>query len=301
MRESISTFLDLFTRSEFQLGVLFGAIGLALISVTPRSPSWLRPWAATVAAAALVGVMVIEGQRLGLVFGIAAMSLGGWFTGSARTVRGVPIVVVAGWCLAAFGAALIPWRGQIEPDSWFFVATPLVALGLAALMATWTNGPSREWLGPITTITAFAIWTTIPETDLARMTLGVTLPLAFGTLPPVSASVTRAGSFALAGVLAWMPALGGEARPASIVGAWACVGVIALLPVANRLWPQRSLRTVALLGLHSFIVLIAARVIGLWTWAVPAVVAACALFAFGLLLAYLLGRRTPETGIKVRA
>jgi len=167
---------------------------------------------------------------------------------------------------------------------------------LGALLSTWSTSTKLEWLGPLFAITAFAVWTTVPDTELARLLLGVSLPLALATLRPVSAGLTSAGAFALAGVFAWIPALGGESRPASIIGAWASIGMIALIPFAAALWPDReSPGLVSSFVLHSVLVLIAARVIGLWVWAVPAAFAALALYAAALAIVYALGMRTPAS------
>ena len=139
----------------------------------------------------------------------------------------------------------------------------------------------------------------MPDTDLARLLLGVSLPLAVGTLPPVSAALTMPGSFALAGVLAWLPTLGGESRPASIVGAWASIGMIVLIPVATLLWPRRRVTTLSMFALHAVVTLVAARVIGLWTWAVPAAIAAAFLYLAAMGATYWLGREECDPGVKM--
>lgn len=295
MRESLSTLADLLTRSEFHVGLLIGAVALGILAVLPRLPSWWRAWGMAAAVATLVGVQVVEGRRLGLAGGIALLALGGWAVGHAsidphRRHLGWSTV---GWAAIVAGAAAIPWRGQVDESNWFFLGTPLVAVVVGVLLSRWATSTRLAWLGPLFAITAFAIWTTVPDTELARLLLGLSLPLAFATLPPIDARLTSAGAYALAGVFAWIPALGGESRPASIIGAWACIGVIALLPFAEAIWPDREhLGLTPTFVLHSVLVLIAARVIGLWVWSVPAALAALALYAAALTIVYLLGGRT---------
>ncbi len=286
MRESISTLRDLLTRSEFQIGIVLGAIALALLAIGPRRPRWARPWAFVATVAVVAGVQIVDGDHHGLFVGVGFLAVGGALIGSARSTTDGRMIGAFGWAIAASGAALIPWKGRVDPDAWFFFATPAVALGFGAALSTWDRTAARRWVGPLIAITAFAIWTTVPDTEQARLLLGIALPLAFGTLPTVSASLTTAGTFALGGVLAWLPALGGEARSASIVGAWASFGVIILVPLAALLWPMRRIGTTTTFVLHATITLVAARVIGLWTWAVPATIAVVSLYAVGLAVVY---------------
>ena len=298
MSESLSTLRDLLTRTEFQTGIVAGTVALALLAVlaVARAPGWARPWGLAAAAATLVGVQLVDNRRLGLVSGVALMAIGGAIIGPAsrlnapgRSHRFRP----AGWAVIAAGALLIPLRGQVEQDDWFFVATPIVAIGVGWALRTWPRSAHAREIGPLFAVTVFAVWTTVPETDLARLLLGVSLPMALATIPPISAQLTTAGSFALAGVFAWIPALGGESRPASIIGAWACIGMIAIIPLADALWPARpSIGTATLFLFHAVLVLIAARVIGLWTWAFPAIIAAAALYAGTLLLIHRIDQRS---------
>lgn len=247
--------------------------------------------------AVLTGTQIVDGRRVGLLIGVGLMALGGWIVGTCPT--GSRSRLISGWSVAAVGAAVIPWRGQIDPDAWFFVATPIVALVYAGALSAWSASTALRWIGALTAITAFAIWTTVPDTDLARLLLGVAFPLAFGTLPPVSAAITASGGFAFAGVLAWLPTLGGEARPASIIGAWASIGMIVLIPVAARLWPRRQIRTSRMFVIHALVTLVAARVIGLWSWALPATVAASCLYLAALGATYWLGRETAGPDVKL--
>lgn len=293
MRESLSTLADLLTRSEFRTGIVVGAIALVVLAVLPRSDRFVRPWALTTAIAVLIGVQIVDGRRLGLAGGIAVLAIGGWVVGQGARPDGgrPPVWPMFGWPLVVLGAMIIPWRGQVDESDWFFVATPVVIVATGALLARWPSSAPETWLGPLSAITAFAVWTTVPDTELARLQLGVALPLAAATLRPVSAGMTSAGAFALAGVIAYIPALGGEDRPASIIGAWASIGVLALIPFARTIWPHREhLGIVATFVLHSALVLVAARVIGLWVWAVPAAAAAFALYAAALALIHGLTR-----------
>jgi hypothetical protein len=301
MSESLSTLLDLFSWTEFRTGLVIGAIALAALALAPRSPAWARPWGLAFTAAVLIGTEILDRSRTGVLGGIALMALGGWLVGAGRSGSVPSAATTAGWLITFVGAMFIPWRGDLPRDAFLIYATLVLAMGFAAALSTWSTRAQLRWLGPLVAITAFAMWSTVPDTEDVRLLLGVALPLALGTLPPVSASLTTAGSFALGGLLAWLPTLGGAARPASTVGAWACLGVIVLLPIATLLWPQRSIGTPAMFGLQGIIALVAARVIGLWTDAMPAVIAVVALYAAGLGAIHWLGTPASESDVKTEA
>ena len=307
MSDSLSTLRDLSTRTEFHTGIVLGVIALSLLAVAARvnAPGRARPWGLATAAATLIGVELVDDLRLGLAGGVALMAVGGALVGPEFRIPTVRHVArqgscvrsdrlrLVGWPIIAAGALMIPWRGQVDEDDWFFVASPIVAVAVGWAFSTWTRSVHLRGLGALFAITTFAVWTTVPDTDLARLLLGVSLPLGLATSPPMSARVTGAGAFALAGVFAWIPALGGESRPASIIGAWACIGMIAIVPIANEVWPaRRPVGTTTVFVIHTVLVLIAARVIGLGTSAVPAAIAAVFLYAGTLLLVHGLDRRS---------
>jgi MFS family permease len=286
VRESLDTLIDLLTREEFLVGLACGAAALLVVLAVPahrRRTLFGLGWGTATTVATLVGVQLIDGRRAGLVAGLVVMAVGGALTARSVTARGLRAL---GWVLIVAGACLIPWRGQVDQDAWFFLATPIAAVLVGTGLAHWRTDEQR-WIGPFFALSAFGVWTTVPDTELARLLLGVSVPMALATLPPTSTRVTRAGAYALGGVFAWIPALGGEARPASIIGAWSAIGVIAALPAARAAARTRMvLSPWFLAGVHVLIVLVAARVIGLWTWAIPALIAAVALYLAAMVVLY---------------
>jgi hypothetical protein len=74
-----------------------------------------------------------------------------------------------------------------------------------------------------------------------------------------------AGALVAAGLLVWMVATDGAARPGSIVGGLACLGVLAVEPPARRLAGRRPggpLPAPVLAAAHLVLVAVAARVVG---------------------------------------
>lgn len=285
MGESLDTLRDLLTRSEFQLGLVCGGVALLVISVLPprwRTSVFRAGWGAVTALAILVGVQRLDGRQIGLMVGLALIAIGGALSDQRSALR----ARMLGWGLIIGGASVIPARGLAEVQSWVYVATAIAAVLIGTGMAHWPMAEQR-WIGPLFAISAFGVWTTVPDTELARLMLGVAIPLAAATLPPLSTPVRRAGAFVLGGVFAWIPALGGEGRPASIIGAWATIGVIAALPAAMAAWRVHLvLEPWRLFTVHVVVVVVAARVIGLWTSAVPALLVAIMMYATTMFVLY---------------
>lgn len=270
MLESVSTLLDLFTRSDFQAGLAAGALGLLVFFLVSNEERPAAQWGETFALAIIVVVGLVAGRRLGVGLGLAALAGGGWLLepGRSTPMRGL------GGSLALAGAALIAWRGGLADIWWLPFLTAIAVLIAGAALAAWSARLPHNLLGPMVAITAFGIWVTVPETEHARMLLGVALPLAFATLPPPRARLSLGGALALAGAVVWIVAVGGEARPASIIGGWASLGALAILPFVQPNATELIKRMPLLvIGLHALFVLITSRVIGLWESAVFATIA----------------------------
>jgi len=286
MSESLFTVLDLLTRTDFLIGVAAGLIGFVLLFLgPPTKEGWRLEWGLILTAAALVAVSVTQGRRLGLLGGLGILALGGWLARPPRGSSRAPF----GWALIAIGAEVMIWRGGFDESGWLLAITPVVIVLIGATLAAWATRLPQECLGIIFAISAFGIWMTVPETEGARALLGASIPMALATLRPFGAKLGYAGAFPLAGLLVWVVAIGGEARPASVIGGWACIGALAVLPhltpPPNRFVASRPTATVLL---HGFLVLVASRVIGLWESAGLALVAVVVVFvAVYLVLGFL--------------
>jgi hypothetical protein len=261
MSDSLSTFLDLLTRTDFLVGGFLGLTGLVVIYFARTEEGPVLEWGLTLTVAAFLAVSLAVGSRLSLLASLFALAVGGWMArppgGSARAPFG--------WILIAAGAITMVLRGGFADIGWLAVLAPIVTILIGAALAAWAKRLPQDVLGIMVAISAFGIWATVPETETARALLGASIPLAVATLPPIRARLGYSGAFALAGLLVWVVATGGEARSASIVGGWACIGAIAVLPLYNP--PVVSLvggkRTLTVL-IHALMVVVASRVIGLW-------------------------------------
>ncbi|MGH8913629.1 MAG: hypothetical protein ACRDZM_03840 [Acidimicrobiia bacterium] len=298
MSETLSTLADLLTRSDFRAGVLAALVGLAVLFAASREETTTRWWGVVFTLAAVIVVNTVVGRSLGVSSGLFALGVGGWLLGPAgdRPTRWF------GWLLVVAGALLVGWRGGLDDIDWLPLAGPVaILIGGSALML-WSMRLPHRLLGPMMAITAFGIWVTVPETEHARVLLGVALPLALATLAPMRSRLSTAGAFALAGLVVWVVGIGGDARPASIIGGWASLGALAILPVVRpnptELMERRPLLIV---GIHALFVLLASRVIGLWESAVIAsvavlVVSVVAFVVFGSLVREPVGGKLGHQG-----
>lgn len=184
----------------------------------------------------------------GLLMGVVALVAGLLLARAARR-RPAPApgpVPVHGLLFAAAfvaGLALAPGPavpGWPPPSGWVVPAAAAVALAAGPLLAGFdARWPSRG-LGPVLLAIALAgIWSTVPDTEAALVALGAALPLALVGWPRPLVSLGRAGSWAAAGVLGWVVATGGAGRPSAVVGGAACLGLLAVEPLARRLDRER--------------------------------------------------------------
>jgi hypothetical protein len=277
--ESFETLVDLLTRPEFLTGLVVGCIALGLLYLVRSEGTRAGWWGLSVAATAGLVIELIGTRRLSVVAGWALLALGGWLFDREDQNS------ILGWIPIGIGAVLISWRGGFH-SAWVVVATPIAAVTIGYALSMWSKRLPHTLIGPMFAVTAFGIWVTVPETEMARILLGVSLPLAIATLEPIGARISAAGAFALAGVVVWLVATGGEARGASIIGGWASTGALVVLPfvtAGGRRLVER--RPWLVFGLHAVLVFICARVIGLWIapgWALLAVAAVGAVTYFGL-------------------
>jgi hypothetical protein len=269
MPSSITTLLDLFTRTEFLVGFGLGVVALLLLVAAMRFAEVHVGWGLSVVAAVVIAEQVLFGHGIDVAPGLIVLGIGGWLFRQSNNWA-----LPAAWTVLGIGALALTWLAIPSDPAWLRMATPFVALAIGRSLVEWRDQWSPGLLGPLLLITAFGIWATVPDTELARILIGVLIPLGLATAGFIGAKASSAGAFALGGLLAWVPAVSGLGRPGAIIGGWACIGILALVPAASRLRktsiPYR--RAVVVLG-HLGLVFVASRVVGLWDSAAVAALA----------------------------
>jgi len=220
---------------------------------------------------------------------------------------------VAGLALAAAAVAGFALTGPPGDLALAWPALLLVTVAVAAALASF----DRRWrelglLPALLAVTAAGIWATVPDVEAALVLLGAAVPLALLGRPgplagrlPGAAAFGVAGSVAVAAVLVWTVASGGAARPGSVVGGLACLGLLAVEPVVRLLDPRRRSPldplerrpglAWAALAVQLVLAAVAARVAGRPERAATALALAALELGLALAAGVVLARRSPAS------
>ena len=147
---------------------------------------------------------------------------------------------VAGMALALPGGVLLAGAVPGEHPAWALV---LVVAG-PALAGAATADVDGRLAGSGTTALLFLVslggaYATLPDTELARITLGAALPATVLAWPVSLARLGNGGSYGAVGLFLWVAVVEGAGRPGSTVGAAACLGVLLVEPLGRLLARHR--------------------------------------------------------------
>jgi hypothetical protein len=243
------------------------------------------------AVAAVFGLRSTDYWTGDLLLGLVALGAGG----AAITVLGryFEAPLLAGAVLAVPGALLTAAAVDANPLDWVqpFVVVAIVVA--AATVADFDNYQSRTGFGPVfLAVTALGVYWTVPDTEEAAALVGAAIPLALLGFPRPLATLGRAGAFAMVGVVIWLAAVDGRGRASAVVGATACLGVMLLDPVLDRVLPSRHEHNVRpwtlfpflVTGIHVGLVVVESRIAGTQSSLGAAVVITIVAFAISAAL-----------------
>jgi hypothetical protein len=267
---------------EFRTGLAVGAVAAIVVLLcsyvaSRRRASPLPLAGVALAVAALVGFDRVASAPARLVVGVVA-------TGAV-----VAICAARSWpaWLAALAVApfayVVAHQAEFADPTWLpWLLLVAVPVGAAGAMAFETIEGGLCVTPALLAISAAGVYWAVPDTELPACLLGAALLIAVVAWPLRRASAGRAGAAASVVPLFWAAAVGGLGRPASIVGATACLGLLVGLPVAHALSRRSNSpsalsgapRAVALLLAHGVLVAVASRAAGTRTGVHAAVVIA---------------------------
>jgi len=264
--------VDLWNAQGFRSGLIFGLVAaaallvIALVASARRSERSLPLAGAVLAAGGLWSISESRNIPSWVVLGLIGVGVAGALT----HVQWIPR-----WCcvvLAVPFAAAIGFRGELVADTWLGVLVTISASGGALLAAEFDHGWRTESAGlTLLGVSVLGVYATVPDTESVAPLVGVVLPLLVLGWPVRFATLGRAGAPAAVALLMWAGAVGAEGRPASIIAAVACLGLLVGSPVGWIVLPRvgerfrRSPRAALMLCLvvsHVVIVLVASRVGG---------------------------------------
>lgn len=264
--------------SQLRAGLVLGLLATAVAATITLWQRRARPegdlpgLAGLAVAGAATLALWWDGQAAGgLALGLMLLAAGGL----------IATATSAGWlaraAVALPGAAVLATHAALPDDAW---VRPLVLVGIVAggtLVADFDRRWQHFGYGPIMAAgTALGVSVTVPETQHAIVLLGAALPAILLAWPRQLARLGSAGSLTLTGIVLWVSAVDGAARPTAIVGGAACLGLLLLEPALHAAKGRRrpfdmgkpapAWRAGApVVAVHAVLVLIASRGAGLQT------------------------------------
>jgi len=228
---------DLLERSEFRSAFSWALVGLGIAIALGISFRRRRGRPAPVAGLAIAGAGAIAlhaAHRLpgDVLLGLVLLAGGGILA----DFFGRPVLV--GAVLAIPGALLIGGMAPPRP-SWSTSLVVVTVVAGGACVASFDARHGARGLGPpLFALAAAGVYFAVPDTEHARVLIGAALPLALSSWPVPLARLGSGGAYAATGLLAWTAAADGIARPASIIGGMASLGLLLAEPVGRAIGPR---------------------------------------------------------------
>ncbi len=233
---------DLIDTSQFQAGLVDGVLALAIvlacsaIRVFGRRP----PVAGAVFVGAGLAVLSGFGPGRGALdigvlapTGVVVLGAGGAlsrFVPKPVRLALTPLLLLPGSVL--LGVAI----HRHGAPSWVAPVLVFAVPALGAFAGDFDRYHGRRSYGPALLVVSVAgVYVTVPDTEGARGLLGVAFPLIFLAFPKPMATLGASGAAAAVGLVCYVAAIEGAARPGSIVGAIGCVGMLAYEPIGRRI------------------------------------------------------------------
>lgn len=233
----LDTLRDAVRATEFTAGARAGLAALAVTAVVGLAWWRVRPGAsplpivglaATAACAYAVRDAVFLPDRV--VLALALLTLAGLVVDVFR------LSMVYALFAAIPGAFVLDSAPTPVDVRWVrllvFATTVLGGVALASFDRRWAR---HGLAAPLVALWAAGVYMTVPDTEMALAMLGASLVVAAGAWPLRLGCFGACGALPMAGLMAWTARFGGTGRQSSIVGACACIGLIAVEPAARLL------------------------------------------------------------------
>jgi hypothetical protein len=174
----------------------------------------------------------------------------------------------AGWLLAWGAAALaaLAWTGRLhgEPSTpqWGLpVALLVVAAGTGAFGGLARRAPAWA-VCTLFAIWVLGVWGTVPDTERAKVPLGVAAAMLLALWPRLKVGVGWPGAAVAIAVLGFVTVTDGAARTSSMIGSFGMVGMPVAAALAAALRGARSLSPPGLVAAQVVHVIVSGRIAG---------------------------------------
>jgi hypothetical protein len=285
--------IDLFETTFFQSGLRFGLIALVagfLITLTIRRS---RP-------APIGGLLILAGVLAAFwrleEFGWAPLFPLGLILVGVAVMR-LPKASDGLVALASIpGAIWLALSTEVTNLSWVRTAIAvLIPLG-GYLLTDFESRYSGMGLGVVFYMLAtVGVFLAVPDTEWALVLIAVVIPVTFLAWPQVRIRLGTEGIYAALAIFLLVTAQGGEPRPASIVGGFACLGLLLLEPIVMQLrpsivrvtsWPRRDWKGAIVASVPQLVVVaVCSRIAARFTNELPALIIVAVIYAVVAMIA----------------
>lgn len=232
----MSRAIDAIWETEFVTGLVFGAGALVLAwgsGLVRRRRT--RVGGVLLALAALLALQVAGSVPPGMWWGLGSLAVAG------LAVQTWPALSPFGAAIAIPGAWLVGMEAALPGDRWVRWFVVIVIVIASPLVSRFAAHPvTGTWAPMMFAVFSIGIFLSVPDTEEALVLLGVSLPMVALSLPGSPSRFGAGGAYASVGVALWVIASGGVGRPAAIIGATACLGLLLADPVARLISPGRG-------------------------------------------------------------
>jgi hypothetical protein len=296
----VSDVIALLETPYFIIGVRLGLLGLALgwglRLATGRTKPPIPIAGLLIGVAMVVTLVLVDDSVVSELPGLALIVLA---SGVARVLRAPlwvhPLVVAPGaiWVALATPVTELVWARLLM----------IVVITVGGFLITdFERRHAGLGLGVIFyALAVFGAFAAVPDTEWAVAMVAVTIPIAFLAWPRVAASLGTEGAYLAVAVFMWVIVQGGAARPPSIVGSAACLGLLVLEPlvialrpsaVALTTWVNRNALGAVVASLPQvFVMVLSSRVAARFTSHLPTVVVIVVVYAIVLIAGLRAGPR----------
>lgn len=280
------TLIQLLGQDEFLAGFGWGLVGAAAIVFAPKRWRPIPAWGVIVGVCVIGAASPFVGPRFTLVLGVGLAVLG-----SELAKRGHAWAWIAVWA----GAISIGLLSSIPDVWWVRLGTTFFVVAGGWLIDRMASALDDTGIAPLMFAgTAFGVWATVPDTEIAAAFLGVLTPMTLTAWPQVRSVLGAGGAYALTGVLAWTIAEGGAARAGSIIGGWGTIGAFIGAVFVTQLLAERRW---FLFGVHGVAVLLASRVAGMFEMGSAALVVVVPVLVMAAAATRFLAVATPHSPV----
>ncbi len=230
---AVSTF-DLLTGKDFLTAFGYGSMAAAIATLAGFASRRSGRSAAPVGG---LGLAVAAALALGRVIDVPAEVWSGVVLLAVGAALGsltesFPVLVMG----VVPGAWIMAFQLQLPGPRWVSALVFGALVGGVPLAADFDRRYRDAGFGPALLALAVAgLFFTVPDTETAVVLLGVAVPIGVAGWPLRAVSLGAPGVAMSLGIFVWVAAVGGQARPASVIGAVAALGLLVAEPLGRRL------------------------------------------------------------------